>query len=68
MAHQIEVTPSKTYATAANAIKAVEARYNGADELRYFLANTPDGRYFPIFLNAEKALSRGVHFHFNVVG
>jgi len=68
MAHNITFTPNKTYATKANAVKAVEAKY-GADEgfaatdLRYLVVQGDDGRFFPVFIG-EAAIRRGVHFHF----
>ena len=75
MANLLELTPVKTYATRANAIKAVEkvgfadtVRVGGQDHnLRYFIATHTDGRFFPVVLG-EAAVQAGVHFHFNVVG
>lgn len=68
MAELITIEPTKTYATAANAIKAVEKVFPAADDdgLRYILQRTDDGRYFPVFVGM-KAVDRGVHFHFHVV-
>lgn len=68
MARFMELTPSKTYATQANAIKAVEKKFPEADNdgLTYFLQRTEDGRFFPVFVG-ERACHAGVHFHFNVV-
>lgn len=67
MARFMELTPNKTYATQANAIKAVE-KFPGAnnDGLTYFLQRTEDGRFFPVFVG-ERAIQHMVHFHFNVV-
>lgn len=67
MARFIKLEPNKTYATEANAIKAVEKKFPeaGNDGLRYFIQWTPEGRCFPVFVG-EKALQHGVHFHFNV--
>ena len=56
----------KSYATEENAKKAVEKLYANSD-LRYFIARTDDGRFFPVFLGQE-AVTAGVHFNFNVVG
>ena len=55
----------KSYASRENAEKAVVKA--GFDDLRYFMMPTEDGRFFPVFVG-QGALSRGVHFHFNVVG
>jgi len=75
MASRFELKPAKTYATEANAIKAVE-KFNFPDvvqvgsnrvPLRYYIAVHTDGRFFPVFLG-EAAVVTGVHFHFNVVG
>lgn len=72
-----EITPSRTYKTPENAVKAVEklfANYSPdastqkeVGTLRYFIHQSKDGRYFPVFIGM-KALTLGVHFHFNVVG
>jgi hypothetical protein len=56
---------SKTYATAENARKAVNAKYP-SEELRYFVFQTDDGRFAPVFLG-EAAVQAGVHFNFHVV-
>lgn len=68
MARFIELTPNKTYATQANAIKAVEKKFPEAnnDGLTYFLQRTEDGRFFPVFVG-ERAIQRMAHFHFNIV-
>lgn len=68
MARMFKLEANKTYATEANAIKAVEKKYPEAnnDGLNYFLQRTEDGRFFPVFVG-ERALQRMVHFHFNVV-
>jgi len=69
MARLIKLEANRTYATEANAIKAVEKKFPEAsnDRLTYFLQRTEDGRYFPVFLG-ERALQAGAHFHFNVAG
>jgi len=71
MSKYLELTPNKTYATAANAIKAVEKVFppTGDNNLTYFLARTLDekARFFPVFLG-ERAVQHGAHFHFNVAG
>lgn len=72
MAHQIKLTPRKTYKTVDNAVKAVEDKLGpneahfGSASAHYLIAVGDDGRYFPVFFG-EKALQRGLHFHFCVV-
>lgn len=68
MARLFKLEPNKTYATEANAIKAVEKKFPDADNdgLRYFLQRTEEGRFFPVFVG-QSACHAGVHFHFNVV-
>lgn len=56
----------KTYATESNAIKAVESK-GFDDSLRFFIMRTPEGRFFPVFMDGEKACQHGVHFHFHVI-
>lgn len=56
---------TKTYATEANADKAVAKK--GFSDIRHFMMKTDDGRFFPVFVG-QAAVSRGVHFHFHVVG
>jgi hypothetical protein len=68
-AQLIEITPSKTYATRANAIKAVEkaiGHYEYERAQTYFIATHTDGRFFPVFIG-ERALHGLIHFKFNVV-
>jgi hypothetical protein len=68
MARMFEIEPSKTYATVANVVKAVEKRFPAAgnDTLVYFIHVASDGRFFPVFVG-QRAITAGVHFHFNVV-
>lgn len=68
MAKLLTLTPNRTYATEANAIKAVEKRFpeSSDDGLRYILQRTPDGRFYPVFIG-NSAVHAGVHFHFHVV-
>jgi hypothetical protein len=68
MAKLITLDSSVTYATEANAIKAVEKKfgYEGANHLRYFIARNAEGRFFPVFIGTD-ALQHMVHFHFSVV-
>jgi len=67
MSRLIALEPNRTYATEANAVKAVEKRYP-ADQgpLTYFIQKTADNRYFPVFVG-ERAIQVMAHFHFNVV-
>lgn len=65
MNRKFDLTAVKTYASEKNAERAVEKA--GFDDLRHFITWTQEGRCFPVFIGQE-ALSRGVHFHFNVVG
>lgn len=68
MAEHVKLQPVRTYATEANAIKAVTKKMgDDADGLWYFVQRSDDGRFFPVFVG-ERAIQRGVHFHFNVVG
>jgi hypothetical protein len=62
----ITFTPNKSYATAENAIKALdkalEKRGFGPDikerPFNVFIQQTPEGRYFPVICNITPA-----HFH-----
>lgn len=65
MNREFEITPTKTYATADNARKAVAKA--GDEKQRHFLMQTAEGRWFPVFVGQE-AVSHGVHFRWNVVG
>jgi len=66
----ITLTPTKTYASAENAVKAVlkvfpaDAEY--CSNLTYILQTTPEGRFFPVFIG-ERALQAMAHFNFCVV-
>jgi len=68
----VELTPNKTYKTAANAHAAVAKKINPAcevkelGELRYMVMQHSDGRFFPVFIGMN-ALHYGIHFHFNVI-
>ena len=71
MAHHFTPTPNKTYATKANAIKAVEKLYGEnqgfADtDLRYVIMVDDAGRFYPVFFGMG-AVERGVFHHFCVV-
>ncbi len=66
MSKLFNLTPSKSYATEANAIKAFEKIFADED-VRYFIARTADGeRFFPVAIG-QKAIDACVHFHFNVI-
>lgn len=63
---ELFTVPPRTYATRQNAVKAIKAR--GFDEtqnpdLRYVIATTESGRFFPVFIG-ESAVHAFVHFHF----
>ena len=63
------LNPSITYATRANAIKAVEKKFGPDDKnsnITYIISITEAGRFFPVFIG-ERAIQAGVHFHFCVV-
>ena len=66
MARLVTIEPSKTYATEANAIRAVEKKEAALGDIRYFIHRTPEGRFFPVFIGVA-ALNNGAHWHFNVV-
>ena len=65
MNREFDITAPKTYATKANARKAVAKI--GAERLRHFIMQNDEGRFFPVFVGQE-AVQEGIHFHFNVVG
>lgn len=65
---EFHITPNKTYATHANAVKAVgnklhPERLKGQ---RFFVMRTDECRYFPVFVG-QQALQGGIHFLFNVI-
>lgn len=66
----VNVTPSRTYATAENAVKAVlkvfPADRAANSDLNYMLLTDKDGRFYPVFIG-ERACNAGAHFHFCVV-
>lgn len=68
MARKIDLQWNRSYATEANAVKAVEKKFPeaGNDGLIYFIYRTDNGRFLPVFIG-QRALQQGVHFHFNVV-
>lgn len=70
MAHHFTPVPTKTYATEANAVKAVEKVYGPdasfAEGPVYVVMRTPEGRFYPLFIG-QRALQAMAHAHFNVV-
>jgi hypothetical protein len=73
MSKHIELTPTKTYATAENAHKAVAKKFgdnlpmeHAFGPLRYIVMTHTDGRFFPVFIGVN-AMHYGVHFHFNIL-
>ena len=68
MARILTFTPNKTYATEANAIKAVEKIAPAADNdgMMYFIHRTEEGRFFPVFFG-NLAVEQRMFMHFNVV-
>ena len=65
MARIVNIIGHKTYATEANAIKAVE-KCDISDELRYFIMKNDEGRFFPVFVGL-RAIEAGMHFRFNCI-
>jgi hypothetical protein len=65
MAHKYNVVPNKTYATEKNADLAVHTKYGRDSDLVYIIMRTEDNRFFPVFVS-RSALTKGVHFHFNI--
>lgn len=67
----MDITPNKTYKTPENAVRAVEKSIHkfldNGQNLRYFMSQTAEGRFFPVFVG-HKAIHSGVHFYFNVIG
>lgn len=61
---EFKITPVKTYASYQNARKAVEKK--GFQNERHFIMEDL-GRFYPVFIG-ERAIERGIHFHFNVIG
>jgi hypothetical protein len=59
MARLITLECNKSYATVENAVKAVEKKFPMADNdgLTYILQQTPEGRFFPVFLGERSPCS-----------
>lgn len=71
MAYQVDITPTKTYATRENAVKAVEkvlgpCQTTGGGVPWFFIHTHTDGRFFPVFIG-QRALDAQLHHKFNVV-
>lgn len=72
-AKKIEINFVKTYASEANAVKAVEKVFpkGGNESIRYIVVpvicpTTKIVRYSPLFIGSS-AVEAGAHFHFNCV-
>lgn len=66
MNREFDITAPKTFATKANARKAVAK--TGDEGLRHFYMQADDGRWFPVFVVTESELSEtGIHFRWNVI-
>jgi len=64
MSRQFNIAMPKTYATPANAQKAVEKTvFRNYD---YVIAVDATGRYFPLFVG-QSALQSGVHLKFAII-
>lgn len=68
----VEIIPTKTYKTAANAHAAVAKKISPNLEqphlgaIRYIVVQHTNGRFYPLFIGIN-ALNYGIHFHFNVI-
>lgn len=65
-----EPTPTTTYATRENVIKAVEKLFTtidhfGSADVHYVIMTTSDGRFYPLFIG-ERALQHSAHRKFCV--
>ena len=63
--NQIQLQPNKTYATKANVVKAV-AKSVRCSNLRYFITQTDDNRFFPVFVG-QAAIEQQAFFEFPVI-
>jgi len=68
MATEITFSQPKTWATKPNMERAI-AKYPALSEprIRYIAMQTPEGRYYPIFIG-QSAIEAGAYFHFCTVG
>ena len=70
-AHLMQLEANKTYATKANAIKAVQKvcgpnhDHFGSADVRYVVLQNEEGRWFPLFIG-ESAIQHMLHRHFNI--
>ena len=63
---ELRLNPTKTYATSANARKAVEK--SGDQEIKHMIISDESGRWYPIFIPSEDEMSStGVHWRWCVV-
>lgn len=66
MNREMTITAVKTYANADNARKAVLKA--GDEDIRHFIMQRGDGRFFPVFCPTEREMATtGVHFRWNVI-
>ena len=63
MSKLVEFAPTRTFANAKNAIRAVEKTFGESNDLRYVMMQNSEGRFYPLFIG-NSALMAGVHFHF----
>lgn len=69
----VNIEPVKSYASAANAIKAVEKVFGpqlqgNSRQFNVAIMCTPEGRFFPLICNVHpNAMGMVIHAGFNVV-
>lgn len=65
-----EIEPVRTFASKKNAIATVNKAFAGAiagkTNYRYFIHQSEEGRFFPVFIG-QGSIQAGVHFKFNVI-
>lgn len=70
MSQHIQLSPDRTYATQDNAVKAALKVFPDSIPanagLRFVVLQNDEGRWFPAFIG-QRAIERGVHFHFCVL-
>ena len=71
MPFEYTIEPIRSFATKKNAIAAVNKAFAGIvagkTNYRYFIHQTEEGRFFPVFIGQE-CIQAGIHFKFNVIG
>jgi hypothetical protein len=66
MSREITFTVTKTYATKENVRKAVAKK--GVQNIRHFIMQTDDGRFFPVFRPTESEMAQtGILFFFHTI-